>query len=102
MTEEDVKRYLHPKEKRYFPLAVFAGAPFALFFILMTIASFGMFALLAAGVLFLVWVSVRMYRARLLGYAAKVDEHNFPSPPRHAGGDQANARLRRQGGDVHR
>jgi hypothetical protein len=77
MTHEDVKRYLHPKEMRYYPIAVFAGAPFALFFILMTIASFGMFALLAVGVLFLVWVSVRMFRARLLGYAAKVDEHNF-------------------------
>jgi hypothetical protein len=79
MRDEDVKRYLHPKETRYFPLAVFAGAPFGIFFILMTIASFGIFALLAVGVLCLVWVSVRMFRARLLGYAAKVDEHNFPS-----------------------
>jgi len=57
MRDEDVKRYLHPKETRYYPLAVFAGAPFAIFFILMTIASFGIFALLAAGVLFLVWTT---------------------------------------------
>jgi len=78
MNDNEVRGLLHPKEGPYFALALLATLPFALIIAALTIGSFGLFLILIAGAVFLIWFTSNLFRAMLLSHAAKVTDDNFP------------------------
>lgn len=78
MTDQEIKALLHPKEKWYFVLSLFALAPIALLLTALVLGTFGGALLFFAIAYFTIWFAQKMIRTWYLAHCARVDEHSFP------------------------
>ena len=78
ITDDELKRMLHPMEKSRLTLALVGLAPIALLTLILMVVTAGALFITVGFVLAAVWVAMRMHEARLRGQAVEVSGEHFP------------------------
>nr|VFK24043.1 MAG: Peptidase family M48 [Candidatus Kentron sp. LFY] len=78
ISNEELKKLLHPNEKSRFLIALLATIPVIILSLVLIFFSTGIAILLIGGIAFLVWVALNLMKAELIGRSVKVSQYNFP------------------------